>query len=541
MISSLKSLIKSLSHTERLIMIGASAIFVVAAIVYSLVLTDRLTKVVPAYGGTYREGLVGQPVYINPVIAANDTDKDIVALTFSSLSDMADKGSVSKDHLTWTIRLKDNLFWHDGQKVTTDDAIFTIKSIHDPKTNSPLYPTWQGVDPKRVSEFEMTLSTSVPYAFFADSLKDLYVIPKHIFVNVPTANWRTLSAFNLQPVGSGSYKFESIKKEKSGFISEYSLTRNERYFKDRPFIDRVVLVFFPGEDEAIGAFNAAKIDAISGANPMDLGKIKRPDRISNLHLPRYYAVFFNQGSNDMLKNKNVRLALNYATPKDKIIDKVFGGYATRADGPLPFGRIQTEDLAAMGTYNPDQANKILDDAGLKKGDDGFRGEIKLVVPQLKFLTDTADIIKESWDAVGIRTTIIALDPATVNDDAVKTRNYDAILFGNYFTENPDPLSFWHSSERFYPGHNLSLYNSKTADKLMESISKNFDDDSRNKDLTSLQSLIVQDVPTIFLYSRDYVYVSDNNINMVNSWLISSPSNRFESIEKWYIKTKRTFR
>ena len=142
--------------------------------------------------------------------------------------------------------------------------------------------------------------------------------------------------------------------------------------------------------------------------------------------------------------------------------------------------------------------------------------------------------------MGIKTTIIALDPAAVNNDVIRTRDYDAILFGNIFANNPDMFSFWHSSERFYPGLNLSLYNNKAADKLMENIRKNFSEDDRLVDVAKLETTIIEDVPAIFLYSPNYLYITQNNISSLTDWKLNAPSNRFSKIGEWFINTKRAF-
>jgi len=536
----LYKLFRSLTQLEQLIVLGAAVIFIITGVVYGISLLDKTTTLRPAEGGTYREAVVNQPVYINPVISnANDADKDLVALIYSNVFALAEKITPSQNKLVWTIRLRDNLSWHDGVRLTADDVVFTIEKIQDPETRSPLFVTWQGVVPERVSELELTLTTGAPYAFFEDNLKNLGVIPKHLFTDVPVANWR-LSNYNLEPVGSGPYLVDSYKKEKNGFISEYLLKRNDSYFGPRPYIDKIEFVYFTDESEAIAAFNNARVDAISGINPLSLSSIRRPHKLENLYLPRYYAVFLNQSSNELLKNKSVRLALGYATDKQRIVNEAFGGYAAIANGPIPPNQPSVANKNPSVNYNPEGAENNLIEAKLERGADGMRGEIKLVVPQIKFLTQTAEILKQNWEAVGIKTTIITLDPATVNNDVIRTRNYDAILFGNIFANNPDMFSFWHSSERFYPGLNLSLYNNKAADKLMENIRQNFSEADRLEDIAKLETTIIEDVPAVFLYSPNYLYITQNNISSLTNWKLNVPSNRFGKIGEWFINTKRAF-
>lgn len=532
-------LFRAFSREEQFIFVGAAIIFTVTAVIYTASFIDKKTALIPAVGGTYREGMLTQPVFLNPVIAnGSDTDKDIIALIYSTVTDLAEKITVADNNQIWTVRIKDNIYWHDGARLTADDVVFTIQSIQNPEAGSSLSATWQGVLPERVSELELTLTTGAPYAFFDENLKSLYVVPKHIFSQVPVANWRQ-SDYNLTPIGSGPYKIASLRKEKNGFISEYYLVKNDRYFKEKPFINNITFVFFTDPDDELEAFNIARIDAISGFNASLAENVKRPHKIINLRLPRYYAVFLNQNSNDLLKNRTVRLALNYATDKKDIIQNVFGGRASSINEPMPYMPPLT--LSEPMPFDPAEAKKILEASKLPKGDDGFWGEIKLVVPQIEFLVKTAGILKSNWEAVGIKTTLITLDIQTITNEVIQNRNYDAILFGNAFAMNPDMFSFWHSSERFHPGLNLSLYNNKNADKLMESIRKDFDGDSRAKKIANLLTLIRADVPAVFLYSPNYLYLMNNNIRGFDEAVINTPSSRFHNVTMWYTKTKRVFR
>src|SRR3989338_1952677 len=247
-------LLKTFSRTEQLIFAGAALIFMVTGVVYTASLIDKKTLLEPVSGGTYLEGMVVQPVYVNPVIASgSETDKDLIALTYSTVADLAEKITISPNHLVWTIRLKDNIYWHDGVRLTADDVVFTLQAIENPEANSPLFTTWQGVRPERISELEFTLATGEPYAFFGDNLKSLYVMPKHIFSEVPVGNWRQ-SDYVLTPIGSGPYKAIGSKKEKNGFISEYYLTKNDQYFKAKPFIGNFTMVFFVTEADALKVF-----------------------------------------------------------------------------------------------------------------------------------------------------------------------------------------------------------------------------------------------------------------------------------------------
>lgn len=252
----LVKIFKSFSRNERWIFIAACLVFITSSVFAATDFIYKDTNLVPVSGGEYVEGVIGQPTFINPVLAnGSGPDRDLTELIFSDLFNLAESYKVDGSGRTWNVRLKDNVFWDDNQPITSDDVIFTIKIIQDPDSRSSLFSTWQGVAAERVSEREIKLILPETYVFFESTLKDLKIIPKHVFGSIPAANLR-LSDFNFEPVGSGPFKFLSLSKERSGFFSEYQLIRNERYFNQKPYLEKIVFKFYQDEKELIKAFNS---------------------------------------------------------------------------------------------------------------------------------------------------------------------------------------------------------------------------------------------------------------------------------------------
>ena len=552
---------KTFSRNERLIFTASFLIFTASLIFIGVNFFDEKTTLAAVSGGRYTEGIIGQPSFINPIFAGdNDSDRDLIELIFSDLSDLAESYKISENNRVWNIRLKEGVVWHDGEPITSDDLIFTIKTIQDPDSHSLLFHSWQGIAAERISEREIKLTLPEPYAFFEISLKELRPIPKHLFEVLPASNLR-LSDYNLEPVGSGPFKFVSFKKEKSGFIDEYRLTRNESYlpageagFNQKPYLEEMVLKFYQNEDELIKAFNSGITDGFGGLNPKNISKIIINHQIFKLLMPRYYAVFLNSYNQPILKDKNIRLALNYAVDKKALVEKVFDGQAVWPAGPLTLGmKGYAAGVYPEENFSLEKANQILDNLGWQLNADGIREkkdkkelerlEFNLVVPQIPFLVETANLIKEDWLKIGVKLNLIIRSTTEIGSEVAKNRDYEMIIFGNIFRNNdvPDLSSFWHSSERFYPGLNLALYENKTADSLIESIRKNLNERNRERDLAALQSLIVGDAPAIFLYSPDYFYIFKTSPKGFEDEFISLSSDRFKNIEKWYIKTARVFK
>ena len=288
------------------------------------------------------------------------------------------------------------------------------------------------------------------------------------------------------------------------------------------------------------AFNTARVDGITDVDPAWLPRVKRFHAVHELHMPSYYAIFLNQGTNDLLKSKNVRLALNAAIPRQALVQNIFDGHASLASGPLPYAGIRTADQTLVTRDDIEEARRILEEAEVATDEEGRYGKITLVVPDLAFLVATGKAVEERWEELGFDVEVIVLEPGVVTSEIIRTRNYDALLFGNALSRNPDILSFWHTNERFYPGLNLGLYSNKAADALLESVRQTFDEEERRSDLASLQSLIIQDMPVLFLYSPNYIIVTAAKVRGFSATIISNPAERFENIENWYVKTKRVW-
>ncbi|KKU94773.1 MAG: Extracellular solute-binding protein [Parcubacteria group bacterium GW2011_GWA1_48_11b] len=545
-------ILKTLSIRERYIAAAAGGVFILSAILLGISFFYQKTVASPVEGGSYVEGIIGQPVSINPIIAGdNDTDRDLIALLFASLFDLAEKYETDPQQKVWTVTLKPDLKWSDGEPLTSDDIIFTISVVQDPDVRSPFFATWQGVLAERLSEREVRLTLKNPYAFFLDNIKNFRIAPSHIFDDIPPQNFR-LSEYNFRPVGSGPYKVVNFEKRSDGFIEKYILTSNKYYALQKPFINNFPVKLFANKTDAINAFNAREIDGIGGLDQPDLENLKIKQQVFKIDRPRYYAIFFNQSTSVPLKEKEVRTALSQSVDKGKIVDTVLKGLGVAVNGPVP-PTMSGYDPSIYGDneFSLDKASTTLAKAGWVIGDDGIRtkntprGKIKLsldiIVPEVPFLVDTVNVIKDDWLKIGVALNPIVLKPSEVINSAIKPRNYQMIIFGNTLNNNPDIFSFWHSSQRFDPGLNLALFNDKTSDGLLESLRQTLDETARLQDLSKLQKIINDQKSAIFLYSPQYLYVTSKNLNGFVAKMIAVPANRFEAVNGWYLKTARIFK
>lgn len=374
----LKYIPRILSKKEKRILQILCVIIILSAATVGINIYFRYFTLEPAYGGQYVEGLIGSPQFINPLLASNnDVDLDISRIVFSGLlkydknlnlvEDLAESYQISDDKKTYTFRLRDNLTWHDGEKLDADDVVFTFETILDPEFKSPLLKSFQGVEIEKIDERTVKFILKEPFAPFIYSLT-FGILPKHIWKNIPTAS-SNLTEYNQRPIGSGPYQFDSlIKEKKSGNIREYKLIRYENYYGKRPYIDTLIFKFYPSFEEAVTALKNREVEGLSFL-PKQYKEEEIPTDSINLYsinLSQYTAIFFNQKQNKQLKDKNVRMALAYSIDKEKILNEALLKEAEIIDGPILPGFVGYNPDLEKFEYNPEKANQLLDKSGWER-------------------------------------------------------------------------------------------------------------------------------------------------------------------------------
>lgn len=539
------------TRKESLALRAATLITLIAGFFVALNAYYAATEEVPANGGSFTEGIVGQPTFINPLISSgSDADMAAIELLFPRLRDIIESRTKSTDRKTLSITLKKDLAWDDGSPLTADDILFTVETAQDILIRSSQAGAWQGVIAEKTNDNEIRFTLREPSAFFETTMEGLKIAPRHIFGAVPAANLR-LSAYNLEPVGAGPWMFNTMSTERNGFITELSLVRNPRYAGTLPHIAEFSLRFYPDTESAVRAFNKKEIDGLGGISPDEAAAIPVEHRLITASLPRYYAAFFNQNTHPALKDKSVRQALAASIDRSKITRDVFRGHAAASLGPIP---PQTEGydatLFALAPKTAEDSKRLLDEAGwLINPEDGIRYKsigkervrlgFTVLVPNLPFLARTMDIVKANWRAIGIDADMISMSVDDMQKGPIKTRNYEIIVFGNVLKGNPDISAFWHSSQKFYPGLNLSMYENKAVDIILTATQKAEQPDIAQ--LKKAQEIIQSDAPAAFLINPNYLYAIPANLHGLDPKEFVTPSDRLGKTESWYIRTKRQFK
>lgn len=549
-------LIRSLSLKEKIVFGLFFSIGVIGLMGLLILINDRFLVEVPRSGGSFTEGIVGRPGFINPVLATSETDKDLVNLIYSGLlrrtpsgtleNDLAESLSVSEDGLTYTLVLKEDLYWHDGEPITAEDIIFTTNKIKDPLIKSPLQASWDGVEVWSDSERIITFSLDQPYSLFIENLT-LGILPKKIWQDFPADEFNN-NKNNTSPIGSGPYQINRIKRDKEGIVESYELKSFKQFALGKPYINKIQLNFYKNEDELLKSFRGQDIDSMGGisAENIAINEIE-PANIAEFQLARVFAIFFNQNRADIFTEKGVRSAINKAIDRTELIDSVLGGYGTALDGPLVNFSLNNR---ASDNADRELAKEIMIENGwylnensiFERGEDEDRQELSfdLATANVGELIKAAEIIKKNLEDIGIRVNLKIFEVGDINQEVIRSREYEALLFGEVTGSDPDLYAFWHSSQRLDPGLNIALYTNITADKLLEEARVAKSREERYLKYLEFEKEIKNDLPAAFLYAPDYLYVHSDKLKNVIPYTIVAGSDRFTDIYNWNIKTDKVW-
>jgi peptide/nickel transport system substrate-binding protein len=268
----LKYLFKVLNPREQKLFLAAAGILVLSTVALAgFFYLDNFIPV-PTVGGEYTEGLIGAPQYINPLLSqTNDVDSDITHLIFSGLlrfdselrlvPDLAERWSVNDDQTQYIFVIRDQVTWHDGQPLTADDIIFTVRSIQDTEFKSPLLVSLRGVQVEKRDERTVIFTLPEAYPAFFEVLT-FGILPEHIWGEIPAIN-ANLTEYNLKPIGSGPWKFKSLTKDRLGNIKSYVLEPNPTYYGPQPYLEKITFKFYADFDPAVAALKSNAVEGIS--------------------------------------------------------------------------------------------------------------------------------------------------------------------------------------------------------------------------------------------------------------------------------------
>lgn len=508
-------------------------------------------------GGIFTEGMLGSFTNANPLYSSSPVDSAVSKLIFSGLlkyddknnlvGDLAEKWTVNEQERAYTITLRPNLTWQDGDKLTAEDVVFTYQTIQNPDAKSPLLSSWQKI--KVVAIDEQTVKFTLPntLASFPYSLTN-GIVPKHLLDKTPPAQLRSIRFDSVDPIGSGPFKLSAI--EVTGDTPEtrqeqIALSPNERYYAGAPKLQQFRIRSFLDEKTMLNAFEKQEIDAMSGLTELP-DSLEAKDGVLDYNIPLTgeVGVFF-RTSQEILQDPKVRRALVQAVDQTSIINGLKYPVVAVKSPFLPSQLGSNKDLVQLG-YNLEQANKLLDEAGWVKAKNGMRtkGNLPLTfvlnaqnTREYTYITQT---LQASWRSIGVDTQVLLQSDDDLQTN-VATHNYDALLYGISIGTDPDVFAYWHSSQadsRAANRVNFSEYRSAPADKALEAGRNRVDPKLREIKYRPFLQAWQSDAPALMLYQPRYLYISRAVIYGFDTKVSNTATDRYANVHNWMIRTTK---
>ena len=514
----------------------------------------------PAPGGIYSEGIIGTYTNINPLYATGQVNDAVSKLVFAGLfkydeanklvGDLAQGWQADEDGTSYTVTLRPDLQWHDGQPLTAEDVAFTYQQIQNPDVQSPLNVSWQGVQVAARDKRTIVFTLPNPLSSFPYSLTN-GIVPKHILKDVEPGNLRSVSFNTSKPVGAGPFQFKTVEvrgNSPSTRQEEIALTPFEQYHDGAPKLSTFIIRTFPDENRLLSAFRDHVVTAIVGAQrvPDDLSS---DSNVQEYRMPLTAAnmVFF-KTSDGVLKNKEVRQALVGSTDVAAVTSKL----------PQPILPVREPVLQGSPGYDPaneqlklgpDKAAELLDQQGWKVGGQGIREKDGQKLTFRLYAQDTAEYrmvassLRQQWKKIGVDAQVYLQSDSDLRTTIYGVggnggHSYDALLYGISLGVDPDQFVYWHGTQadiRSPSRLNFSEYNSDTANAALEAGRTRADPLLRAVKYQPFFKAWQDDAPALGLYQPRFLYVTHGQVYNLHDHTLTADTDRFNNVNDWMIR------
>jgi peptide/nickel transport system substrate-binding protein len=440
--------------------------------------------------------LESNPTNLDPRYATDAQSQHIDGLLFSSLlerdaqmklhGDLAESWDIP-DPLTYVFHLRPGVHFHDGRPLTSADVKSTFEFMMNPVNKSPkrgafrLVTSIEAPDPATV-----IFHLKEPYASFTINL----IRPTTGIVPAAAG-----ADFSRHPVGSGPFRFVSQAQD-----DEVIVERNADYLQST------------GSDGGAAApISRIRFRVVPDAivRALELRKGSADLEVSSLtERPGTNFTYLGVNLEDpILKHREVRQALAYATDRESLIRFLVHGQARVASGILPPNHWAYEPNVTLYTLDTARAEQLLDSAGFPRGKDGLRFHVTLKTSTDEQFRVLGAALQEQWRRVGVDLELRPLEFATILSDAVKGNFQLNLLRWVGANNDPDIFEFVFSSKRFPPdGANRGHYRNPRMDALTDQIRTEMDQEKRKVLCSEAQKILADDLPYLPLWFTDAISV-----------------------------------
>lgn len=531
-----ENLVERISHIQNIRLLIFEWVLLAAALIMLAVAQafwsgDSYAEETYVSGGNYIEATVGRVNSLNPLFATTSSEKTLSRLLFSTISTVDYSGHVglglaesitaTEGGKVWTMKLRDNLKWSDGEPITNADVIFTAELIQNPAVNSIYTANLANVKISETEEGEIVFSLPSAYADFISAL-EIPLVPKHVLADVP-AKTLVEAEFSSNPVTSGAFTLNALQTARSDDERVIYLSANPYYYMGKPMLASFAVHTYNTKDDVIDAVNSGAVTATAELSGLDAEKVVAANfnkKDSSLSAGAF--LFFNTAKVGTELRKAIREGLN-------LTDIRAAAPGTNAlDYPILNSQVELDNYPELTEYNYEaSAYKIAEIKGEK--------ELHLDIATVNsgYLPAVAEEIASELRGLGVDCSVTTY--AETQDfvtGVISRRNYDILIYEIELGSDPDPLPYYHSSQATSSGLNLSNYRNILVDDLLIGARETLDTTLRARKYENFLDYWAADVPAIGLYQPNMTYIYNKNVRPYGDVSLVTALDRFTDITSW---------
>ncbi|UCD85108.1 MAG: hypothetical protein JSU92_02655 [Deltaproteobacteria bacterium] len=491
------------------------------------------------YGDTLIVGAFTKPTVINPILTSGSISAMLLDIIFDGLirldkngeikPNLAETWEISEDGLEWAFHLRKGVKFHDGAELTAEDVKFSLDKFREYQEKNVYASSFRLIDRVTIiNQYTITIYLLKASSSFLSGL-NVGIIPKHL---LEKGDFET-SKFNYNPVGTGPFKMKSFSEK------EIILEANKEYFRGRPYIDSIVVKILENQKIAWAKLMSEEVDFVYLLDPRkyDITKKVPSIRLYTYLTPYYYFIGFNQ-EKELLKDKRICQALNYAVDKEEIINKVLKGQGRACSGTIcPSSWAYNPDIKPY-PYDPEKALRLLKETGWEDTNGDYildkNGEKFIFSLYLNegddMLMQCALLIQQFMLDIGIKITVEVI-PLLNLIKHLNQKDFTSVVIYIFSGIDPDiNYIFWESSQK-QEGKNVFSYRNRKVDRLLEQGCEARNQERRKEIYYEFQKEMFEDPPGIFLFWRDCLWAIDKRFKGIE---IDPGGLSMKNITEWWV-------
>ena len=457
----------------------------------------------------------------------------------------AENGGISADSLTWTLNLRDDVTWHDGEPFTSEDVKFTYDMIMMEGTDVRSRVGWDSIESVETPDDQTVVfkfkGVDAPFLW---RLTRAPILPEHILGGLTAEEFNAHDWFRA-PVGTGPFMF---KEWMAG--DHITLVKNPNYFiEGQPYLDEVVYRIVPDANTLLNMSETGEVDVQLRVGD-DLAELldgmPDVDRLTVQSVTPW--LLWINNNHPLFQDVRTRQAMAMGFDKDIIARGIFRNMSDVVDGPISpqLGAYYNPDIAKF-RYDPEKAAALLEEVGWKDEDgDGIREAhgIEGVEDGTPFSFETANLVGQQiriqllslihaqWKQLGLDAEINLVDVATMFGDMHPNNNFETSYsyIGRY--ADPDIGALYLDREEFSNKGNYVGYSNPKVDELILASQQTADQDKRAEYLKEAQAYIAEEVPQIFIAWRANTTALNER---VKGYQPAPSHDELWNISEWYVE------